>query len=126
MQFQAEASLSGKNIVAGNNSKIHQIASGDVTGLDAGHVIVILASGLHGRWDGSVPSETDADTGEVTLLDYRLAIVTRKQFSGDSSVTALVKGDYIRENCVLADDSALSAEAQFYLTLSDLWSEGEW
>ncbi|EHK0750575.1 hypothetical protein C1S99_08225 [Vibrio parahaemolyticus] len=122
MKFQQEATISGKNVIAGGNPKPHQIAAGAVTGLDVGHVVLILPTGLDGRWDGTLP--TDAVSGAA--LPHRLAIVTRKQFDGDSSVSILAKGDYVRESCVLADDSALTAEAQFYLTLSDLWAEGEW
>ncbi len=122
MKFQQETSITGKNVVAGHNSKIHQVAAGAVTGLDVGHVVVILPTGLSGRWDGVPP--VDGTSGAA--LPYRLAIVTRKQFDGDSSVTILAQGDYVRESCVLADGSALPAEAQFYLTLSGLWAEGEW
>ncbi len=122
MKFQQEATISGKNVVAGQNPKIHQVAAGAVTDLDVGHVVLILPTGLDGRWDGTLP----VDEVSGATLPHRLAIVTRKQFDGDSSVTILAQGDYVRESCVLADDSALPAEAQFYLTLSGLWAEGEW
>lgn len=122
MKFQQEATITGKNVVAGHNPKIHQVAAGAVTGLDVGHVVLILETGLDGRWDGTLPA--DATTG--VIAPHRLAVVTRKQFDGDSSVTILAQGDYVRESCVLADDSALTAAAQFHLTLSGLWAEGEW
>ncbi|EHK0753614.1 hypothetical protein [Vibrio parahaemolyticus] len=123
MEFTSKTALSHKNVIgSGKGAKVHQITAGAVTGLDIGHVIVITKEGIQGRWDGI----TLPDDGAGAAVPYRLAIVTRKQFAGDGSVTALVKGDYVRENVVLADDSALPAEAQFMLTLSDLWAEGEW
>ncbi len=125
MKFQVDATISGKNVVAGD-AKIHQIFANDVVGLDIGHVVLITVAGLQGRWDGVAPTEVDADSGAETAVPYRLAIITRKQFDGDSSVTAMVKGDFVRDNCVLSDDSGLTAAAEFYLSLSDLWAEGEW
>lgn len=121
MKFQVEATISGKNVVAGD-AKIHQIFAGDVVGLDVGHVVLITEAGLQGRWDGVAP--TDADTGAA--VPYRLGIIVSKQLEGDSSVTAMVKGDFVRDNCMLADDSGLTAAAEFFLSLSDLWAEGEW
>ncbi|EJL3960652.1 hypothetical protein NMI00_004774 [Vibrio parahaemolyticus] len=131
MEFTSKTALSHKNVIgSGKGAKVHQITAGAVTDLDIGHVIVITKEGIQGRWDGiTIPTEDidDGAGGTITATAaYRLAIVTRKQFAGDASVTALVKGDYVRENVVLADDSALPAEAQFMLTLSDLWAEGEW
>ncbi len=131
MEFTSKSSITNKNVVAaGNNNKVHQIQAGAVTGLDIGHVIVVTKAGLQGRWDGvTLPTEdVDDGAGGTTTVDspYRLAIVTKKQLTGDASVSALVKGNYVRKHVVLADDSALPAESEFMMTLSDLWCEGMW
>lgn len=117
MEFTSQTRMTNKTVVAaGNNNKIHQIQAGSITGLDIGHAIVLTKAGLQGRWDGAtVPAEP-----------YRLAIVTKKQLDGDASVSALVIGNYVREHVVLDDDSALPAESEFVMTVSDLWAEGEW
>ncbi|MBE8578645.1 hypothetical protein [Vibrio sp. OPT18] len=117
MEFSTKQTITNKNVVAaGNNNRIHQIHAGSVTGLDIGHVVLVTAAGIQGRWDGTTTPSTP----------HRLAIITAKQMTGDSSVSALVKGNYVRQHAVLDDDSALPAAAQFTLTLSDLWDEGEW
>lgn len=117
MEFSHKTTITNKTVIAaGPNNRVHQIHAGSVTGLDVGHVIVVTANGVKGRWDGTtIPTEA-----------HRFAIVTAKQMPGDGSVTALVKGNYLRNHVMLSDDSALPATAQFMLTLSDLWDEGDW
>ena len=117
--FMSEQSIKNVTVVAsGNNNKVHSVLVGSVTGLDIGHVVVITAAGLQGRWDG--------DAAALPTEPFRFGIVIAKQFDGDGSVKVLVKGNYVRNNVVIADDSALTAAQQFLLTTTDLWDEGTW
>ncbi|PKF50941.1 hypothetical protein AT251_07860 [Enterovibrio nigricans] len=96
--------------------KIHQIiVVGSLSGLMPGHAVVIDATGVKARWDGSAPTATEA-----------IGIVTVTQMPGDKSVSVLRTGDFIRQGVALADGSALSAAQDFILSQHGLWSEGAW
>ncbi len=87
-------------------------------GLEPGHTVLITDGVVAARWDGV--SNTERWNGSA------LGIVTAKQFEGDSSVSVLRSGSYIRDRIVLADGSALSASNEFVLSYFHLFTEGAW
>lgn len=96
--------------------KIHQIiVVGALKGLLPGHAVVIDATGVKSRWDGSAIAATEVP-----------GIVTAIQMTGDKSVSVLRTGDFVRKAVVLANDSALSSAQDFILSQHGLWSEGGW
>lgn len=119
MKCSISANLSqNSGIVAPISSgpKIHQIiVVGALKGLLPGHAVVIDATGVKARWDGTAPAVTEV-----------LGIVTAVQMEGDKSASVLRTGDFIRQAVLLADGSAIGAAQDFNLSQYGLWSEGAW
>lgn len=105
-------SYSGGNIIQ------QMMVANGLEGLEPGHAVLITDGVVSARWDGV--SNTTRWAGSS------LGIVTAKQFDGDSSVSVLRLGAYLRDRIVLADDSALTAANEFTLTYFQLFAEGSW
>ncbi|WGW01546.1 hypothetical protein QF117_12235 [Vibrio sp. YMD68] len=101
----------------GNVIQQMMVANG-LEGLEPGHAVLITDGVVTERWDGV--SNTTRWAGSS------LGIVTAKQFEGDSSVSVIRFGVYLRDRIVLADDSALTAANEFTLSYFQLFAEGAW
>ncbi len=102
----------------GGNVIQQMMVAVDLEGLEPGHAVVITDGVVTARWDGV--SNTTRWAGSS------LGIVTAKQMEGDSSVSVLRLGAYLRDRVVLADGSALTASNEFTLTYFQLFAEGSW
>ncbi len=102
----------------GGNVIQQMMVAVDLEGLEPGYAVVITDGVVTARWDGV--SNTTRWAGSS------LGIVTAKQMEGDSSVSVLRLGAYLRDRVVLADGSALTASNEFTLTYFQLFAEGSW
>ncbi len=121
MDFGMKTTIKGAPAIVGSYSGgnvIQQMMVNGVDDLEPGHVVVITDGIVTARWDGV--SSAERWNGNA------LGIVTTKQMDGDTSVSVLRLGSYLRDRIVLADGSALTAANEFTLSYFQLFAEGSW